>query len=547
MRRLKIIVIAIGFAVIGAILPMTGSIFFSWQLALQRESHILFEYSTRMLERARYTVNQARQILTSLENHKGNLLPCSPEHINWMQNEQASVMEVQSIAYFKNGYESCTGCSNINPQTARSKTDFILPDGLEIASTYHAKIPLIALRKNTNYDIFIDPKRLSDIIVPEEIWLAIIYNGKLLTQHHKIKSSVLREIMSTINTNKLSKYYEKHAEKERLKPATDLKRDKVLIIAKQLVSINQYGPFYFIAVEPEYFIYDSYKKLLFILLPFGLVTAAFIAGLVIYFSNKRLSFKAELKAALNNNELCVHYQPIVHTALETCFGAEALVRWQRPSGQMVRPDLFIPYAEENGMISSITNRVIDMVFDDMGELLKCNKQLHISINVAYEDIQTGQLFTLLESKIKQTKIQRNQIWIELIERTCMKAEKVTSMIAHARELGYVVVIDDFGTGFSNLSYLRTLPLDVLKIDKEFIDSLGMHAVTSNVTDHIIKIAKSLNLQLVAEGVETQAQFDYLKEKNVDYIQGYFFSKPLPVKEFIQFLYQLNKEPLKINS
>ncbi|WP_115701918.1 EAL domain-containing protein [Legionella sainthelensi] len=547
MRRLKIIVIAIGFAVIGAILPMTGSIFFSWQLALQRENHILFEYSTRMLERARYTVNQARHILTSLENHKGNLLPCSPEHINWMQNEQASVMEVQSIAYFKNGYELCTGCSNINPQTARSKTDFILPDGLEIASTYHAKIPLIALRKNTNYDIFIDPKRLSDIIVPEEIWLAIIYNGKLLTQHHKIKSSVLREIMGTINTNKLSKYYEKHAEKERLKPATDLKRDKVLIIAKQLVSINQYGPFYFIAVEPEYFIYNSYKKLLFILLPFGLVTAAFIAGLVIYFSNKRLSFKAELKAALNNNELCVHYQPIVHTALETCFGAEALVRWQRPNGQMVRPDLFIPYAEENGLISSITNRVIDMVFDDMGELLKCNKQLHISINVAYEDIQTGQLFTLLESKIKQTKIQRNQIWIELIERTCMKAEKVTSMIAHARELGYVVVIDDFGTGFSNLSYLRTLPLDVLKIDKEFIDSLGMHAVTSNVTDHIIKIAKSLNLQLVAEGVETQAQFDYLKEKNVDYIQGYFFSKPLPVKEFIQFLYQLNKEPLKINS
>ncbi|KTD57033.1 regulatory protein (EAL domain) [Legionella santicrucis] len=538
MRRIKIISTAICFAIVGAILPMGGTLFLAWFLAFQEESETLHEYATRMLIRAKYTLDETRKALSLLENNK-NILPiCSQKQIHLMREVSTLITEAKKISYFENDVEYCTSCGGSEPKIPRSRTHLILPDGLEVGmampGSTNSQSLYIPVRHGGNYDVFIDSKRLSDIITPAEVWLAIVYDGKIITEQNKIQPALLKIIMNKIRDDNLGQYYQQVNGKKRLKPADSLKKNQVFILDERMIFISQYGPFHFISSEPESFVDQHYKKLQLIFLPFGFITAFFIIGLVIFYSRKRLSFKADLQEALNNEEFFVCYHPIVNTASGICCGAEALVRWQRANGQMVSPDFFISYAEEAGIISAITKKVIDLVFDEMEQFLAQNKEAHIAINTSGEDIHNGCILEILEAKILKSKITRQQIWIELTERTFLKMHEAKKIIIQARALGYIVVIDDFGTGYSNLSYLQNLPLDVLKIDKSFIDSLGMHSATSHVAKHIIEIAKSVNLKIVAEGVEKQAQYNYLKERKVEYIQGYLFSKPLSAAEFIKF-------------
>lgn len=537
-RRIRIIITAIVLAIIGAIVPMIVALYLAWSQAINNERLTLYEYSTRMLQRAQMTLNEARGALLVLENYHENR-PCSSLHIKWLNDFVISLMGATVITYSEDGLVKCSNNGLVNTKMLRPKSDFILPDGLELSveTAYHSDFPvlLLSMRKDGNYDLYADSKRLSDIIVPESVWLSIVFQGKIVTEQHPIDLSVFKNIFRQVKQEGLSRYLQFINGNYRLKPVTNLRQDYTFFANNMLVSISRYGPFYFIAAEPEVLVYERYKKLQYILLPFGFITAAFIVGLVIYYSNKRLSFSAEMREALRNQEFIVYYQPISDVLTGKCCGAEALVRWRQPNGHMVPPDLFIPYAEESGLACAITDRVIEKIKVEMESYLVQNRNFHISINVAADDIQSGRIITVLETKLAKSKILKSQIWIELTERIFLEAEKAKITIQKARTLGYIIAIDDFGTGFSSLSYLQHLPLDILKIDKSFIDSLGMHSATSNVTDHIIDMAKSLHLRLLAEGVEKQTQYEYLKERNVDYVQGYFYAKPLPLNEFMKFI------------
>ena len=294
MRRIKIISTAICLAIICAILPMAGALFFAWSLAFQEESNVLYEYTARMLTRAKHTMNKARQALSLLENNKDILPICSPQHIQWMQKVSTSTAGSKKISYFEHGVEYCTSCGSSVTKTPRSKMDFILPDGLEVgmpAQTSAHSRSFIPVRRNGNYDVFVDVRRLADIIIPDGVWLAIAYNGKIITQQNEIRPSLLRIIMDKVKNDNLSQYYYQADGKERLKPAERLKKNQVFILDEQMVFISQYGPFYFISSEPESFVNQHYEELQLILLPFGLITAFFIVGLVIYYSKKRLLLK----------------------------------------------------------------------------------------------------------------------------------------------------------------------------------------------------------------------------------------------------------------
>lgn len=526
MRRVRVINTAIFLAVLGAALPMAGALYFAWSLAFDEQGDVLYEYTTRMLDRTESALSEARKAFTVIEKNKNTTSTCSPEHIKWMHTLSTATAEGKTISYFEQGTERCTSCGLPDAKKVQTKTNFTFPDGLKIGKTQSSVATFIVTRKQDNYDILIPAQRLTDIIVPSDIWLALIYNGNVLSEQNAIDPSLLNIILDKIAKD--------NSKINSLQATTSLKKEQLFMADGRMVIITQFGPFYYVSSEPASRVRDNYKKLQYLLLPFGLITALFIIGLVIYYSQRRLSLKADLQEALDNQEFLLHYQPIINTQLGTCYGAEALIRWQRADGQMVRPDLFIPYAEEAGIISAITQRVIELVFEQMEAFLTEHRMAHISINVSNEDLRNGWVLELLESKISHSTINRNQIWIELTERTFLIMDEVQQIIIKARNLGYAIVIDDFGTGYSNLSYLQHLPLDVLKIDKSFIDSLGMSSATSNVADHIIEMAKKMNLQLVAEGVEKQDQYDHLKEKKVDYIQGYFFSKPLPANEFIAF-------------
>ncbi|WP_426227352.1 EAL domain-containing protein [Pararhizobium sp. DWP3-4] len=243
---------------------------------------------------------------------------------------------------------------------------------------------------------------------------------------------------------------------------------------------------------------------------------------------------ADLEIAVRNREFIVHYQPIVELKTGICFGAEALVRWRRPDGSLVRPDLFIPLAEESGLIMPITDQVIEAVIMDLNGTLVQDRTLHIAVNLCAADIKSGRILDVLEAKLADTGIRPEQIWLEATERGFMDIDAARVTLTKARERGHSVAIDDFGTGYSSLQYLQGLPMDALKIDKSFIDTIGRDTATSSVTPHIIDMAKTLGLYTVAEGIEVEEQAGYLKAHGVDFGQGWLFSKALPAAAFIAY-------------
>jgi sensor c-di-GMP phosphodiesterase-like protein len=171
----------------------------------------------------------------------------------------------------------------------------------------------------------------------------------------------------------------------------------------------------------------------------------------------------------------------------------------------------------------------------MHTALNMHKHFHVGINISSHDIRSGALMPMIETLKKSTGAKGNQILIEVTERGFLDDEAALTTIKNIRECGVMVAIDDFGTGYSSLSYLTKFQLDYLKIDKTFVDSVGTDAVTSHVAFHIIEMAKTLQLGMVAEGVETEEQAKILQERGVQYVQGWLFSKSLKRKDFYAYL------------
>ena len=172
---------------------------------------------------------------------------------------------------------------------------------------------------------------------------------------------------------------------------------------------------------------------------------------------------------------------------------------------------------------------------DLGPLLEQRQALHVAVNLAATDLHHARILEVTREALAGTRIAPRQIAFEATERCFINADAARDIIAQLRAAGHAVSIDDFGTGYSSLSYLQSYRIDALKIDKSFVDAIGADAATSGVIDHVIAMAKALGLKIVAEGVETEAQARYLRERSVDYAQGWLFSKPLAGEAFVGFI------------
>ena len=266
----------------------------------------------------------------------------------------------------------------------------------------------------------------------------------------------------------------------------------------------------------------------------GMLTLLFGGG-ILWFRLRPVTGKSLIEQALRQRLFVVHYQPIIELATKRCVAAEALVRLRQPDGVLIRPDVFIPYAEDSGLIPPLTDHILDTVVREMGALLRENRSMHVSINVAATDIVSGRILGALDRFLKDTNIEPGQIWLEMTERGFMNIEEARTTLDELHRRGHCIAIDDFGTGYSGLQYLAQLPVGMLKIDKSFIETVGTAAPTSRVTGHIIAMARELKLGLVAEGVETEAQVAFLRDEHVEYAQGSLFSRAIPADEFLAFL------------
>jgi sensor c-di-GMP phosphodiesterase-like protein len=270
-----------------------------------------------------------------------------------------------------------------------------------------------------------------------------------------------------------------------------------------------------------------------VLLPIGLLLGLIVSFAIFRLARRRETLPAALRSALKKREFVLHYQPIVELASARIVGAEALLRWPREDGNGMRPALFIPAAEDCGLIQYVTAYVLREIAADTPAFFRHHPDCYISINLASADLHDEHTVSLLRELLDTPGIEPHNLVVEVTEHSFLEPARASRTIRAIRELGIRVAIDDFGTGFSSLSHLTTLQTDFLKIDKLFIDSVGTSSVTSEVALHIIGVARTLGQTVIAEGVETRLQADFLREHGVAHAQGWLFSAALPMSQLLR--------------
>lgn len=254
-------------------------------------------------------------------------------------------------------------------------------------------------------------------------------------------------------------------------------------------------------------------------------------------SKRVLLLDTEIRKAIENKEFKLYFQPKVDVAKGSIIGVEALVRWHNEKLGFVNPAEFIPYAEETGLIIPISEIIFEEAFKANRVLANHGyTKVPIAINVSSIHFQQQNFLDSIKHLLHKNNASALNFEIELTERTVMNsASETISKLVKLKQLGFKLSIDDFGTGYSSLSYLVRFPLDILKIDRSFIQHICSLDDKQAVVDAIIQMSHRLKMKVVAEGVESAQQVQLLEKMGCDIIQGYYYSKPLPLDELLEFL------------
>ena len=249
------------------------------------------------------------------------------------------------------------------------------------------------------------------------------------------------------------------------------------------------------------------------------------------------NLESAIRQALEHNEFALHYQPKLDLKTGRILGAEALIRWFQPRSGWVHPADFIPVAEDSGLIVPLTQWVLRHACEQAQAWRTMGlAPLRISVNISAIDFRQREFVDNLAAILKQTGLPPNQLELEITESVLMQnVDETVDILNRIKAMGVRLALDDFGTGYSSLSYLRRFPIDVLKIDQSFVRGLHENSQDAQLISAIIGMGKSLELNIIAEGVETVEQLDFLRAQHCEEGQGFLFSKAVPAKDFAQLL------------
>ncbi|MBF4114228.1 EAL domain-containing protein [Enterobacter cloacae] len=249
-----------------------------------------------------------------------------------------------------------------------------------------------------------------------------------------------------------------------------------------------------------------------------------------HWDTRKMSLAEEIRKGMTDGEFSVHYQPVCDTETGTCSGAEALMRWQRSDGRSISPVVFIRAAEEEGLIVGLTQHLFSLIEEDV-RAWQVTAPFHLGVNIAPPHL-TERSFTADVLRLWVSLDPAFRLVLEITERCLVEDTETASAKLHElRQKGCLVAVDDFGTGYCSLSLLQSLPVDYLKIDKIFINSLTSAGADTPVLDTIVDLSRRLNLTIIAEGVTAMHQVDWLIKNQVPYVQGYYYGRPMPAANF----------------
>jgi diguanylate cyclase (GGDEF)-like protein/PAS domain S-box-containing protein len=268
----------------------------------------------------------------------------------------------------------------------------------------------------------------------------------------------------------------------------------------------------------------------------GRNTSRFYTPTLTLAANERLELEARLRRALTNGEFVLHYQPQVDTGSGAVIGCEALVRWNSPEEGMISPARFIPLAEETGLIVPLGTWVLRTACIQAKAWLDAGRPLRMAVNLSGRQLQQRDVVQVVAAILEETGLPAEHLKLELTESMIMGQGEQAAELLHAlKALGPRLSIDDFGTGYSSLAYLKRFPIDELKIDQSFVRDIPHDPSDMEIAAAIIALARNLNLKVMAEGVETVEQLDFLTRQGCHAYQGYLFSRPIPAEAFERLL------------
>lgn len=466
----------------------------------------------------RRTEGMRAQVLDGIDKIEalGITSSCSTPSLVAMRNIDLSSSYIQAIGRVLNGQLVCSSIGLAGPTMALGPVDIVHPNG-------------VTLRTDVRFPF-----------APETSYLVIETNGYATIVHKDLPidtaldlpdvslasySQVAKELLTSRGT--INPEWILHAPDA--KPAQFIADGQlVVVLPSQTYLIGA------IAAVPVAQLNARLRDVMLVALPLAILAGGLFAVALLRLAMRQRTMPYLIRAGLKRNEFRLEYQPIVELETGRWIGAEALIRWDRGMDSM-RPDIFVAAAEEAGLIADISRRTISLASQDAAGLFTEFPDFHLGINLSGTDLADPDTLALMDQLTEATAAGSGNLLVEATERGFTDPEKAGPIIKKLRMSGIAVAIDDFGTGYSNLSTLEALELDYLKIDKSFVDTLGTGAATSSVVGHIIEMSKSLNLQMIAEGVETQEQANMLIELGVPYAQGWLFSRPVPYAQLLEGL------------
>ncbi len=514
-RRAVATVVAVIVGICAVAAPIVFTIYQARQWGLETEMSHALVFARDVLRRSEGTADQMNAGVKRLAS--AGLEPCSDEQIALMRQIVMGSSYIRTIGRVVGDRLMCSSLGRhgeglpLGPHEGQSASGNWVRANV---SFDFAPLAKFVVSEREGYAVIIDKSLVLDANTGRpDVSLGVYWRvtGKLLTGRGDIKQQWLQ--------------------------VSDEQEETAFVDSEQVVAVVRSPRYYFnsVAAIPTSYLKQEVREMSWRLVPIGLLGGLALAVAMVYLVRQQRGWPAVIRAALKRNEFFLLYQPVVDLRTGKWVGAEALIRWRRPDGDLVRPDLFIPVAEEMGMIRHITRRVTELVERDAKGLFRRFPDFHLALNLSPRDLNALDSVDLLKDMASRTDAERGNLVVEVTEHGFMQPDAAREVVQRLRAEGIRVAIDDFGTGYSSLAYLETFELDFLKIDKAFVDTIGVESATSHVVSHIIEMAKALKLQMIAEGVETEQQAAYLKAHGVQYAQGWFYAKAMPMKDLVSRL------------
>lgn len=511
-RRQKVMLGGALLAFIGVAALFLASLWLLWNDSVESEEAYAGGLAASLGQRTENIFTDTRDMLSGLD--RLTFERCSKEHMEAMQHAAISRPYIRAIGYWQATERMCSTGFLPNDGLKPVRADRIYDSGVVAwwpgPQTEVGGVQLFLMRFG-DHDVAIDPRLLLDL-------------GPMQNRQAALWVEKLRMSAIPMNADLPTP--------DSLPVGVTIDRDKGRVISH--FSRNGILPINVVAIEPIDNFWNRHSQSLAVGAGLSLLLVALWIYLILRYSRHQLSMATELREALADHRIRVHYQPVVELASGRCVGAEALARWERDNGESVSPDVFIPVAEAAGLIQEVTLAVLKITVRDMKHMLAEFPKMSVNLNLAPDDLKNDLIGIELAKCLEEAKLSPGAIKLEITERALVNSETSRALIRQFRSNGHQVAVDDFGTGYSSLSYLQSFELDVLKIDKSFVDAIGTEAATSQVIVHVIEMAKSLGLDTVAEGVETREQVEWLLAHGVSFGQGYFFSTAVSAGDFLEF-------------